>query len=335
VLALTMLSSLTFAVVFVTLLIRGGSAQSQTNATCLASFGWANNSLGQSPCLVAAYLQGACDSGTFFIPALPNGTHYLGPTLENSNPCQCSTVLYSVVSACAACQGQSYDTWSAWSTNCSNIYPLVFPDNIPSGTAVPGWAYLDVRVGDGFNVAAAERDSNAPESTGTTIPTGTIFSTSTPSSTSSSSATSSSPTASPSPSASAKSSSKSSNAGAIAGGVVGGTVLLGILAAFAFWYRRHGARPSVRPTPATYGAFEASQPSSVGPMSQQRIFSPVPTIPTTTSSRHRHYDSSDPIMPTSPGTTTDMYTTYSAYQGSVADHHTSPDIHVRPEEPEL
>jgi len=35
----------------------------QSNATCLSSFDWAINSLNQSPCLVAAYLQGACFAG--------------------------------------------------------------------------------------------------------------------------------------------------------------------------------------------------------------------------------------------------------------------------------
>ncbi|KIO25774.1 hypothetical protein M407DRAFT_207556 [Tulasnella calospora MUT 4182] len=35
----------------------------QTEAVCQDNFGWMNNSRTQSPCLVAAYLEGACGTG--------------------------------------------------------------------------------------------------------------------------------------------------------------------------------------------------------------------------------------------------------------------------------
>ncbi|KAK0474741.1 hypothetical protein EDD18DRAFT_1216246 [Armillaria luteobubalina] len=37
-------------------LVRGQT----TNATCVSSYDWANNTLGQSPCVVASYIMAAC-----------------------------------------------------------------------------------------------------------------------------------------------------------------------------------------------------------------------------------------------------------------------------------
>lgn len=45
----------------------------------------------------------------FEIPQLPPGRHYGGPDVGEDNLCTCNTVAYSLVSACAACQGSS--TW--------------------------------------------------------------------------------------------------------------------------------------------------------------------------------------------------------------------------------
>lgn len=41
------------------------------------------------------------------IAALPNNTVYLGPTIDEVNPCQCNTVVYSLMSACALCQNRN------------------------------------------------------------------------------------------------------------------------------------------------------------------------------------------------------------------------------------
>lgn len=83
------------------------------------------NSIQQSPCEVAADLAGICTHGElrhdsftrllsrpmvhtnlgFNIPPLvsPNA-FYLGPTAGASTDCVCSTVYYSLLSACALCQ---------------------------------------------------------------------------------------------------------------------------------------------------------------------------------------------------------------------------------------
>ena len=89
-----------------------------------------NNTKNQNPCLVAAYLLGACVGGgklspllhrssgsttDFFFaeytigPLAPN-YYYIGPSSSNNNSCQCSTVAYSLMSACGDCQNRTYET---------------------------------------------------------------------------------------------------------------------------------------------------------------------------------------------------------------------------------
>ena len=43
----------------------------------------------------------------FNIASLPEGSLYRGPDAGQSNLCVCNTVVYSLVSACGACQGAS------------------------------------------------------------------------------------------------------------------------------------------------------------------------------------------------------------------------------------
>ncbi|KAH9047160.1 hypothetical protein EDB84DRAFT_1463058 [Lactarius hengduanensis] len=74
---------------------------------CTAGWEWSSNSLGQNPCNVAAYLEATCGTGLFKIDPLPQGSLYRGPDVSQSNLCECNTVVYSLVSACGACQGSS------------------------------------------------------------------------------------------------------------------------------------------------------------------------------------------------------------------------------------
>jgi len=231
----------------------GVSAQATSNATCLPEYNWMSNSKGQNPCLVASYLQSACNNGDWSVVDLPPDTHYTGPTLDEVNSCQCSTVTYSMISACGICQNRTAEGWDAWSFNCtSEIYPEVFLDNIPSGTAVPAWAYLNVTAENVFNPseAEAEAETNPPESTGTSAPTASA---------------SSSPIGPPS-----SGSNKSSNAGAIAGGIVGGLVGLGLVAgAIAIFLVRR--RRAYRAPSASFGIYGngANPIRSPPPMSQE------------------------------------------------------------------
>ncbi|KAJ7905709.1 hypothetical protein B0H14DRAFT_22147 [Mycena olivaceomarginata] len=216
---------LPFIFVTLTSLAAIAAGQPSTNATCSPSFAWAANSKGQSPCLVAAYLASVCDDGLFLVPALANNlSYYQGPTVAQANSCGCSSVFYSLLSACADCQSGIVLRWSSFKANCNTVYVPIFPDNIPSGTAVPHWAYQNVTVEDGFNSTLAQMQLNAPESTANAQPTTTAL-----------------------PSGSSSTSSpKKSHAGAIAGGVVGGVILLCLVCIAAFWFirrRRKGCCP--------------------------------------------------------------------------------------------
>jgi len=234
--------------------------------------------------------------------------HYTGPFADEANPCQCSTVVYSLVSACATCQNRTIEGWVAWSGNCTSVYISQFPEQIPPATAFPGWAYLDVVTSDTFSKVAAEADISAPESSGTaTKPTGTVPSTAgTPTATLplASTPTTGGDGSSPTPTAVFK---KSSNAGAIAGGVVGGLVGLGLIAGLcAFFFMR---RKKVAPSTA-YGNVYNDGPHSDAPLN-----SPHPMSQHSYSNQTpRAYDPSDPsTYPQSPPTPT-VQTTNSVLQ---------------------
>ncbi|OCH94415.1 hypothetical protein OBBRIDRAFT_789333 [Obba rivulosa] len=206
------------------------------------------------------------------VDALPPGFHYVTPQGTSVNPCDCNTVIYSLLQACAACQDRSVQPWSTWETNCTNPGIEEYPEAFSSGTSVPAWAYLNVVPEDTFDVTAAQNVAaeNLPDAT-----TGNLTGQSTslqPSSASSSSVlrstgagSQSSPGASNTGSSSASSasqtnspttgndnatsgSSKKSNAGAIAGGVVGGIVGAALLGLGTFFLVRHSrARSANRP----------------------------------------------------------------------------------------
>lgn len=161
--------------------LMGVSAQNiNTTAICQPNFSWMNNTLHQSPCLIAAYLQGQCDNGVFSVGSLDPGYIYVPG--DGNNACTCSTVTYSVIAACALCQGAGAGNWSEWSADCSSTFNRVYTQLIPAGTAVPDWAYLNVISGNTFNTTAALADLGAPESTAqvsTSVSTATTVATST------------------------------------------------------------------------------------------------------------------------------------------------------------
>ncbi|THG99064.1 hypothetical protein EW026_g3210 [Hermanssonia centrifuga] len=210
-----------------------------TNATCLVGFEWMTNSRGQSPCLIAAYLNSACISD---------------PTD--------ATVFYSVIGACAACQDRDNLPWSGWDSNCSTVYNSVWPTNIPTGTAIPAWAYLDVVEPDSFNITAAQAlaDEDLPESTAAAGPSATSGSSGS-STSSSASIFASSSAHTLTPEAANSSSGSKSNVGPIVGGVVGGIGGAAIIAAaIAFWLIKR--RRASKVAPSTYYANEGQYQTS-------------------------------------------------------------------------
>ncbi|PBK78253.1 hypothetical protein ARMSODRAFT_947129 [Armillaria solidipes] len=183
---------------------------------------WSFNSLDQSPCTVAAYLGGVCNSGNFTVTPLSDGQLYSGPTLEQANVCRCSSVFYSLVSACAFCQGNIYERWSLFNRNCTdglNVPVGKFNKDIPEQTAVPHWAYQNVSVTDTFDEQQAKSDSDAPESTAQPALTPT-------------------PTSTLPPASSNVVSPKRTNVGAIVGGVIGGVAFIALLGLSACLIRR-------------------------------------------------------------------------------------------------
>ncbi|EDR14361.1 uncharacterized protein LACBIDRAFT_306125 [Laccaria bicolor S238N-H82] len=245
-----------------------------TAATCLTPNDWSYNSLGQSPCTVASALAGVC-VGEFTLSPLAPDYVYLGPSVANANSCRCSSVYYSLLSACANCQGRNFLRWSAYDGNCSTVYLSVFPQPLPTGTVVPHYAYLNVQTTDTFNVSLAQTAGGAESSPVATVASNTA--------TGSKTATKSS-TVSPTKSGSAAKSGP--NVGAIAGGVIGGVVILALIAGFIFWLIRRNNRNKAPPASQMYyGPDTASSPP---PMSfgGTSTYSAMPTP--------KVYDPSDP-----------------------------------------
>ncbi|KAF8583768.1 hypothetical protein K439DRAFT_1634096 [Ramaria rubella] len=216
------------------------SAQTTTNAICTTALFTANHE-GQSPCLVASALQGACTGGIFNLPALLPGHFYTGPIIGGSDECTCSSVTYSMVSACGDCQGAEVEFWSDWITNCTatDVSLGSFPLPLPQGITVPAWAYLDVSTGNQWSatdaqsieIAGTQPDSSASGPTATGNP--------------------------GSPGRTSGSSHSSLNIPAIAGGAAGGGVVLIIIAVLVFFLIRRNKRrartpPSAQPIPV-YG----------------------------------------------------------------------------------
>ncbi|KAH8116641.1 hypothetical protein DFH11DRAFT_1582038 [Phellopilus nigrolimitatus] len=198
------------------------TAQITVEATCLPGLALFNNSRGQTPCQVGAYLGGQCNGGQFDVSELPPGKFYTGPQNASiSTPCYCSTIMYSVMCACAACQNASnVDSWSSWNAFCPSVYVMEFPKDIPLETSVPAWAYLNVTATN-FDPQAALSD-HGPESSAT------------PSQTATSS------TGSSTQGSQGKESSSSSNTGAIVGAVLGSVGGLALIGGAAFFlYRRN------------------------------------------------------------------------------------------------
>ncbi|KIM57506.1 hypothetical protein SCLCIDRAFT_1219410 [Scleroderma citrinum Foug A] len=70
---------------------------------------------------------------------------WIGPNATQANPCKCNTVMYSLISACGACQGEIFIMWNAWSAECGN-YTSNNLSQIPAPTdiIVPPWAFLAI-----------------------------------------------------------------------------------------------------------------------------------------------------------------------------------------------
>lgn len=91
------------------------------------------------------------------------GESYSAPEVADAaRGCKCNTVIYrymetlharpehtliigfcSLFMACTDCQNVTIQAWSIWSAACDALYVGQYPGNIPLGTAVPNWAYVN------------------------------------------------------------------------------------------------------------------------------------------------------------------------------------------------
>ncbi|KAG8822777.1 hypothetical protein FRC17_009466 [Serendipita sp. 399] len=215
------------------LLFDNVEAQSATTtAICAQEFDWMQNTAGQSPCLVAAYLQGACGSGQWTVPLLPiiNGQQqaYNPPNNVTRSLCTCAGAVYNLMSACAACQGGGWILFAPWALECNNGGFLTLPDPypanipVPSNTTIPKYAAVDPRswTGGRFNVSEAQAIGS-----GGIVPS----SSSAPPLSSSSTTTSSD---SPTPTSAGR---RTDNTGAIVGGAVGGLLGVALICVLLVW----------------------------------------------------------------------------------------------------
>ncbi|KAH9973143.1 hypothetical protein BGW80DRAFT_286979 [Lactifluus volemus] len=311
----------TFAVLTTLSLFSGHVLAQVYWASCtVPSFGWTYNSIEQNPCTVAAFLLSTCNGG-YNIQPLPQGYSYAGPTAGTSDTCKCSTVAYSLLSACDACQGSTWFNWYDYSTNCTTDYPASsFPNPVPNGIRVPQWALIDITVQGTWNSSQSFAVGDLPEvldgqkfnsststSTHSVVPSS-IVTASTSSSISSSqltdTATSSSQTTGTVTSSSPPSSAgSSSNVGAIAGGVAGGLVAASAAALILFFLLRRRTAQQALPTAVVYGGTPQPLMGQVqSPPADDGAFMP-PSLPTTPTTPIRLYDPNDP-------------TTFPGYQGT-------------------
>ncbi|KAF9777882.1 hypothetical protein BJ322DRAFT_1025455 [Thelephora terrestris] len=244
-----------FLVVFVTLVPTGWAA----TASCAPGWEWANNSLAQNPCQVAGYLQAPClGYSVYELEPLKPGSMYTEPGKNDTKGlrCGCNTVIYSLYSACDACQNATVKSWGEWNQNCDAVYVAQYPFNIPSDTAIPRWAFIDFTESGNFNASAAQGVGRDPEAFGNVPVTLNLSSTSSsgklptsPTSTRPSSTNSLGPSGSTSTNVNGinGATSDQDNVPAIVGGVVGGVVCLACFSLLLFWLhlrRRSGGAPS-------------------------------------------------------------------------------------------
>ncbi|KAF8463021.1 hypothetical protein DFH94DRAFT_686827 [Russula ochroleuca] len=260
---------------------------------CESTWSWSFNSLNQDPCKVAATMLGTCNGNTFTIGPLQPGYSYYGPSgVDDSNLCKCSTVGYSLLSACGGCQGASWITWSEYAFNCTKTLPSPqFPNAVPSGIRVPHWALLDPTYENLWDFNQSYIAGDTPEVLPGQVP-------GSPAS-SSSLRGSSTPTTAPAgiPTATGG---HSSNGGAIAGGIVGGLAAISLVVAGLLFYRRRRRLLASSAMPESAGANVFPHMDQVPrPMSDHETL--ASSFPETTSLM-KPYCFSNPQNPDDPST---------------------------------
>ncbi|PFH48458.1 hypothetical protein AMATHDRAFT_49480 [Amanita thiersii Skay4041] len=203
--------------------------------SCTLDYAWMSNSLNQSPCQVTFVLS-------------PLGTSQLYGQASD-NPCECNTVMFSLLSACAICQGNggTGDNLRHYTKYCTNVLSGTYPKDYNT-TAIPHWTFQNVGKNGMFDVVKAERDhermtgwvsiSEGPEATFRPIVTSTTSIVDTRTTTI---LTTSFTTVAPTEVAIEKISKP--NTGAIVGGVIGGVAGLALISGGVIVWLYHRKQP--------------------------------------------------------------------------------------------
>ncbi|KAI0721997.1 hypothetical protein C8T65DRAFT_775048 [Cerioporus squamosus] len=143
----------------------------RSDAVCTSKHAWMLNSKGQTPCLVAAYLNLPCLDGGSGVMPMKMPSQFC---IAHDEVCECNTVLYALFQACQACQFDNGTVVNGhqYTHNCTqnNLKPS-YPIDIPNETAVPAWAYQDVTATGLFNstAASAVAAEGHPDTTATAV----------------------------------------------------------------------------------------------------------------------------------------------------------------------
>ncbi|KZW01843.1 hypothetical protein EXIGLDRAFT_716487 [Exidia glandulosa HHB12029] len=130
-----------------------------SDAVCDPSFDWAKNPKGDSPCTVGASLLAVCsETHTWIVPKLAPGNTYRAPNSTEVNPCQCSTVTFSLLAACSLCQNATPVTFTRWSTDCKQADITIndFPFTNQT-TEIPIWSRANTTSDGKFDLQEAMR----------------------------------------------------------------------------------------------------------------------------------------------------------------------------------
>ncbi|KAK7460672.1 hypothetical protein VKT23_009387 [Stygiomarasmius scandens] len=214
----------------------------------------------------------------------PNQTH--NPILaDETQPCVCSTVFFSLLVACTTCQNANVVLWGEYSSNCTHTFESEIPPNvtIPSGFAIPHWAFTPL-LPDGDINSTAIREDHQPDVTTSPFPP---------------TQTASSGTITPTQTVNSGGASlgKGRNIGPIVGGVVG-VLGLGILVALAFLVRRRVIQKKSAPISTPLGWVSPEQRSSTYSHDKLHNRPYNPNDPTTFPSRFDNQAAEKPTFST-------------------------------------
>ncbi|KAI0297409.1 hypothetical protein BC826DRAFT_165718 [Russula brevipes] len=125
-----------------------------TECTSATDWSWSFNTLKQSPCGILTILISTCSSTA----------NSIYPSMTELELCKCTTVMYSLLSACSGCSSEDWPTWVSWSSSCATVPPASwFPKPVPGQTRLPQWSLNDITHQEKWNATRAKEIGGLPE----------------------------------------------------------------------------------------------------------------------------------------------------------------------------